>query len=55
VTAKRGLLDCDNAMETWLDQNVGVSEGGNGLDFKQKLLTEIEKEMVATSRKVNKA
>lgn len=55
MTAKRGLLDCDNEMETSLDQNASVSGGGCGFDFKYKMLTEKEKVTAATNRKVNKA
>jgi len=42
-------------METSLDQNAGVSWGGNGSDSKQKMLPKNEKEAADSNRKVNKA
>jgi len=43
MTAKRRLLNCDDVMETSLDQNVGVSGGGSGSDSKQKMLPKMKK------------
>jgi len=37
MAAKRRLLNCDEVMETSLDQNEGVSGGGSGCDSKQKM------------------
>merc|ERR1711956_119756 len=36
MAAKRRLLNCDEIMETSLDQNVGVFWGGSGPDSRQK-------------------
>jgi hypothetical protein len=55
VTAKRRLLNCDEVMETSLDQIAGVSVGGSGPDSKQKMLAKNEKAAVDSNRKVNKA
>ena len=55
MTAKRRLLNCDEVMETSLDQNAGVSGGGSGPDSKQKMLPKNEKAAVNSNRKVNKA
>ena len=54
MTAKRRLLNCDEGMETSLDQNE-VSGGGSGPDSKQKMLPKNVKEAVDSNRKVNKA
>jgi len=53
VTAKRRLLNCDEVMETSVDQNAGVSGGGSGPE--QKMLPKNEKAAVNSNRKVNKA
>lgn len=55
MTAKRGLLNCDDQMETSIDQNAGVSGGGGGLHSQQKMFTKQEKVTAATNKKVNKA
>ena len=54
MTAKRRLLNCDNVIETSLDQNK-VSGGGSGPDSKQKMPPKNVKEAVDSNRKVNKA
>ena len=54
MTAKRRLLNCDDVMETSLDQNK-VSGGGSGPDSKQKILQKNETVAVDSNRKVNKA
>ena len=55
MTAKRRLLNCDNVIETSLDQNAGLSGGGSGSNSKQKMLPKNEKAAVNSNRKVNKA
>ena len=55
MVAKRRLLNCDEVMETSLDQNAGFSGGDSGSDSKQKMLPKNEKAAVESKRKVNKA
>ena len=54
MAAKRHLHNCDEVMETSIDQNE-VSGGGSGPDSKQKMLPKNVKEAVDSNRKVNKA
>jgi len=54
MAAKRHLLNCDEVMETSLDQNEGVSGGGSGPDSKQKMLPKNEKAAEGSNGKVNK-
>ena len=55
MAARRRLLNCDDIMETSLDQNVGVSWGGSGPDSRQKMLPKNEKAPADSNRKLNKA
>ena len=43
MTAKIRLLNCDNVIETSLDQNEGLSGGGSGSNSKQKCSQKMKK------------